>query len=113
MVFRARNPLELRTLSSAAQPPAHAGREFVRTERLRVRIPVYGGASEGAVVSAKLLGARGVALTDLPTQRGAAPGVYEVDLTLTSVSLGSFLISIEARNGDERAEALVPFKVIR
>ena len=107
VMFRARNPVELRALDHDA--PVYAGRDFDRSDRLRVRVQVYGTATEGATVSARLLGARGAALAKLPVE-AVRPGIYQIDL-VPSISRGQFLIAIEAVKETERAEAMVPFRV--
>ena len=110
IVFRARTPLELRSFEEAA-PPVHAGRDFERGDRLRVRVQLYGTDVAGAEVSARLLGARGASLAALPIAGTSTPGRYELDLAPSSISRGQFVIAIHARKGSERAEALVPFRV--
>jgi hypothetical protein len=107
VVFRARNPLEVRGLDQS--PPVYAGRDFDRSDRLRVRVEVYGKSRDDAIVSARLLGARGASLATLPVQ-SVRPGIYQIDL-VPSISRGEFLIAIEAVKDAERAEALVPFRV--
>jgi hypothetical protein len=111
VVFRARNPVELRALSGDASPPVHAGRDFQRTDRLRVRVTLYGTASQGATVSARLLGARGTALSELQVQPAGSPGLYELDLSPSSISRGDFVIAFQAEKGTERVEAMVPIRV--
>ena len=110
VVLRARNPLELRAWSDDESPPVYASRDFQRSDRLRVRVRVYGSASDGAVVSARLLGARGAVLAQLPVQ-AAGGGFHHVDLTPSSISRGEFVIAIQAEKGTERVEAMVPFRV--
>ncbi len=107
VMFRARNPLEVRALNG--DPPVYAGRDFDRSDRLRVRAQVYGKSSEGAIVSARLLGARGAALATLPVQP-VGEGIYQIDF-VPSISRGEFLIAIQALKDAERAEAMVPFRV--
>jgi VWFA-related protein len=111
VVFRARSPLELRALNANASPPVYAGRDFQRSDRLQVRIKLYGTASEGATVSARLLGARGAALSELPVQPSATRGLYQLDLTPSSISRGEFVIAFQAEKGTERVEALVPIRI--
>jgi VWFA-related protein len=111
IVYRARTAGEQRALVSDAAPLAFAGREFDRTDRLRVRVAPFGSAKDGAEVSARLIGSRGKPLAELPIKAAADNRAYELDLPLTQVASGSFLISIEARKGDVRAEALVPIRV--
>ena len=110
VVFRARNPLELRAWREDESPPVYAARDFQRSDRLRVRIRVYGSASDGAAVTARLLGARGAALAQLPVE-DVHDGYYQVDLTPSSISRGEFVIAIQAEKGTERVEAMVPFRV--
>ena len=111
VMFRARNPIELRAFGEEASPPVYAAREFDRTDRLRVRVTLYGTASEDAVVSARLLGTRGAALSPLPVQPSGARGIYQVDLTASSIARGEFVIAIQAEKGTERVETLVPFRI--
>lgn len=107
VMYRARNPLEVRALDG--HPPVYAGRDFDRTDRLRVRVQVYGNVAQFATVSARLLGARGVSLATLPVE-SAGQGSYQIDL-VPSISRGEFLIAIEAVHQTDRAEAMVPFRV--
>ena len=111
VVFRARNPVELRALSADASPPVYAGRDFQRSDRLRVRVTLYGTKSEGASVSARLLGARGASLSELQVQPAGSPGLYELDLSPSSISRGEFVIAFQAEKGTERVEAMVPIRV--
>jgi VWFA-related protein len=107
VMFRARNPVELRAFDD--DPPVYAGRDVERTDRLRVRVQVYGTAGEQATVSARLLGARGAALAALPIE-SIGRGTYQIDL-VPSISRGEFLIAIEAVHETERAEVMVPLRV--
>ena len=107
VMYRARNPVEIRALDK--NPPVYAGRDFDRSDRLRVRVHVYGSASEGAAVSARLVGARGATLAKLPVE-AVRPGTYQIDL-VASISRGEFLIAIEAVKDAERVETMVPFRI--
>jgi hypothetical protein len=111
-VCRAGNPLELRALAGAA-PPIHAGRDFERTDRLLILFAVAGAASPDATVSARLLDRRGAALDDLPVDVDPARRGYRIDLPLSTIARGEFVLSIQARHGDDRAEALVPLRIVR
>lgn len=108
VVLRARTPLEVRGLDNGTGAAA-ATREFARTDRLRVRVAPFGQAASGATMKAALLGPKGAELTDLPVRQAA--GYHEVDLPLTSIAKGEFLIRVEALNDEHRAEALVAFRV--
>jgi VWFA-related protein len=108
LVMRARTPNELKALD-AGSGSAAATREFVRSDRLRVRIAPFGAAAKNAILKAVLLGARGVRLVELPMR--TTGGFHEVDLPLASVAQGEFLIRLEALSDEHKAEALVAFRV--
>lgn len=111
-VARSRNPAELKAIMSDAQPPIFAGRDFARTDRLFLRFAAH-GAAEGVTVSAKLLTSTGKPLVALPVRRNGVGGGYEIDLPLSTVARGEYVIAIEATAGDQRAEAHVAFRVVR
>ena len=112
VVVRVRNPLELRALASSAALPVHAGRDFERTDRILLRFAPQGGHG-GVELEAAILDRRGKRLTPLPVTPDASRGGYQIDLPLSSVARGEYVIAIEARRGDERAEAHVAFRVVR
>ena len=109
VVFRARTLKE----SREPRPPVHAGREFERTDRVLIRFIASGGSREDAAVIATLLSRTGTALTRLDPRRDLIEGSYLLELPLTSIAPGEFIVSIEATRGDERAESLVGFRIVR
>jgi VWFA-related protein len=111
VVHVARTPAEMRTIG-AADAPIHAGREFVRTDRLLVRIRAYGTAAAGAELTGRLIDRRGATLIPLAIG-GPANGWYQLDFPLASIAAGEFAIVLEARSGDARAETIVPLRVRR
>jgi VWFA-related protein len=111
VMFRARNPAELRALGAEEMPPVYAARDFERSDRLRVRVMVYGSATDGCIVSARLLGTRGAVLSALPIEPAGTPGTYQIDLMASSISRGDFVIAIQAEKGAERVERMVPFRI--
>ena len=113
VVLRARNPAEFRSLTSAPQPAAFAGRDFTRTDRVVVRVSPYGAAASAAEISAQLLGPRGATLIQLPIHAIGDGAGYQLDLPLTSLATGEFLIAIVARTATERVETLVPMRIGR
>ena len=110
VVRRVRNVSELRALTDSAEAAPFAGREFNRTDRLFIRLAVYGASAANATVSARLLGRGGAAL--LPLAVSAAGGSYHIDLPLSSVARGDYLIEIAATAGDDHTETLVPLRVL-
>ena len=108
MVHVARNPAEARALS-APDAPVHAGREFVRTDRLAIRIRTYGTSAAAAEVTGRLIDRRGATLIPLAIA-GPSNGWHQLDLPLASIAPGDFAIVFEARSGEQRAEAIVPLR---
>ena len=112
ILLRARSVAEARIISAAPQPMPFAGREFIRTDRLFVRFAIRGAAASEAAVSAQLTNKTGTALLPLPVVRMERAAEYQIDLPLASIARGDYLISIAARQGDERVRALVPLRVL-
>jgi VWFA-related protein len=113
LVLRSQGPLELRELRRTTSPPAFAGREFQRTDRLLIRFTVHGPESGGAEVTAALMNRRAVRLTPLTVGRLEGTGDWEIDLPLQTVARGDFLVAIQASRGQARADALVPLRIVR
>ena len=113
MVLRARTAAEARALGGAAQPMPFAGHEFIRTDRLFVRFAIYGAAAPQAEVSARLTTKAGASLLELPvTRRAVDETTYQLELPLSSIARGDYLIAVAAANGEDRTRALVPVRVV-
>ena len=113
ILSRARSSAEFRSMSSAPEPVAFAGRDFIRSDRLLVRVAAYGSASTDAEVTAQLVGPRGTTLADLPIHSEGEGAGFRLDLPLSSLATGEFIIAIAARTPAERVEALVPLRISR
>jgi len=113
IVIRAANAVELRAVHADRNPFPFPGREFTRTDRAFVRFNVYGDHAAEAVVSARLLSRVGSALRTLPVAP-PSPQVdtHEIDLPLAALARGDYLVEITATAGDDRAEVLVPLRVV-
>jgi hypothetical protein len=110
-VHRARNAAETRALS-AGDPPIHAGREFLRSDRVLIRVRAYGTQAEAAAITARLIDRSGATLTALPIT-GPSGDWHRLDLPLASIAPGDFAVVIEARSSDDRAEMIVPLRIKR
>jgi VWFA-related protein len=113
VLSRARSSAEFRNLSSASEPIAFAGRDFTRSDRLIVRVAAYGSASADAEVTAQLVGPRGTTLAELPIHSEGEGAGFRLDLPLSSLATGEFIIAIAARTPAERVEAMVPLRISR
>jgi hypothetical protein len=77
-----------------------------------VRFSVDGNSAPEAAVSARLTNKAGATLLELPVAKTAEAGSYQIELPLTSLARGDYLIAVAAARGDERARALVPIRVV-
>jgi hypothetical protein len=113
-LFRTQNALEYRNLDRSPGARAFPGREFARSDRLLVRFSVQGRAAAAATVTARMLSQWGKDLAELPlTRPPQQASAYEIDLPLSSVARGEFLISVTAASGADRARVFVPLRVAR
>lgn len=108
-VWLIKTPADLKAVQSGTPPPPHAGREFVRTDRIVLRIPVTGEDAPDAALTIGLIDRRGKRLTDLPFTRSADG--WMLDLPLQSIARGEYLLAIEAAAGENRSKAYVPIRV--
>jgi VWFA-related protein len=110
ILFRARTPLELRTIQAEPEPTPFAGRQFERNDRVVVRFGVFGSSAADATVTVTLLSRRGSRLATMPLKKTAA-GPYEIDLPIGSVARGEYVFEIAASRGGDKAKTLLPFRV--
>ena len=111
-LFRVRSPIEMRAINKDPDPPPFAGREFSRTDRLLVRLALYGTAADATVTSRLVSRQGGRQLATLPIAPLAGrEGVYQIDLPLQSVAPGEYVINVEATKGDEKTETFVAIRV--
>ena len=108
-VWLVKTPAELKAARSAAPPPTYPGREFVRTDRILMRIEVVGELAQKAAMSVGLIDRRGKRLTDLPFTRNDTG--WLLDLPLQSIARGEYLIAVEAEADSQRSTAYVPIRI--
>jgi VWFA-related protein len=115
VVLRAQNVREFRSLDRGPNATPYPGREFERTDRIVIRFTLNGTAAAGAALSARMLSQWGKDLAELPLSPRAAGGdaPYEIDLPLSTVARGDYVIALAASSGEERTRVLVPIRVVR
>jgi VWFA-related protein len=106
-VFRARTVRELQQLKSDGQASPTAAREFSRTERVFVRVPVYGA---NPTLTAKLLNRAGDPMSELPVTTVAQ--ARDIDLMLSALPPGEYVVEITAGGASGSSKALIGFRVI-
>ena len=110
-VFRARTGPEAQALAKDANAIPTIGREFRRTERLVIRSVAYGPGTDVPTVTARLLNRSGDPMQDLPVPAPPASGQVQVDLPLSSLAPGEYLVELKAKGGAGEAKQLVAFRV--
>jgi hypothetical protein len=105
---------QVRAMQEAAPVvPIDAGREFVRTDRVFVRVSLAGTSASTAVVTARLMDRRGVTRASLPTARIASGDAWQIELPIGSIGNGDYAVAYDAESEGHRAETMVPFRVKR
>jgi hypothetical protein len=89
-----------------------ADRDFSRTDRLLVRTEAYTPGGAAPTMTARLLNRAGGKMADLTVQAGQA-GINDVELPLSSLAAGDYLIELNAKTDGGTAQELIAFKVGR
>jgi len=106
-VHRARTARDVQMLSADAAAVPVAAREFSRTERLLIRFDVYGGAQP----TAALLNRNGDKMADVPVVPAKAGGTHQIDMGLSSIAVGEYLIEVTVKGATGEAKELVPIRI--
>jgi VWFA-related protein len=109
-VFRGRTLPEWQSLASDPRALPVIEREFRRTDRLLIRV---GAQSAGGtpVLSARMLNREGGEMSALPVTPAGFGALSQIDVPLSALPAGEFLIEVIAKDGAEQASALVAFRV--
>jgi VWFA-related protein len=110
-VFRGRTVRDLANIRANPATPPTADREFSRTDRLLVRTEAYAPGGAVPAMTARLLNRSGAKMADLPVQAQGSAG--EVELPLSALPVGDYLIEVNAKTETGAAQELVAFKVGR
>jgi len=111
-VYKGRNARELQMAKASPDAPPIAERTFSRADRLLIRVDGYTADGSVPEMSARLLNRGGTSMSDVPIQPGA-PGQAMVELGLSSLAAGDYVIELNAKTGTGSAKELVAFKVSR
>jgi hypothetical protein len=105
-VFRARTARELQALLGDAQAVPVATRVFSRTERLLIRVDTY-----GTTVRAVLMNRQGGTIVALPVAAAETGGTHQIELSLSFVPPGEYLVEIAVTAGTAESRQLVALRV--
>jgi len=113
-VHVARNALEYQQLAKTPEAPPVATRDFRRTERLIVRVGAFGPGGTDPQVTSRLLSRLGQPMTDVAVTAPVAAGApYLIDLPLSSLAPGAYLLELAAAaSGLNPVRELVAFTVV-
>jgi VWFA-related protein len=110
-VFRARTPRELAQLKADVDAVPSPGREFSRTDRLLIRVPAYGPGGTTPVLSIHLLNRGGSAMNELPSTPSSTPSIQQIEVPLSGLAPGEYVLEIKASGDGGDAKELVGFRV--
>jgi hypothetical protein len=111
-VLRARTARALRAIEADPNAVPVASREFSRTERLVLRVPVYVPDGAQAQVSARLLGRSGQALSSLPVKAiDSDQSRWQIEAPLAAFAPGEYFIEIAATSPAGDVKELLSFRV--
>jgi hypothetical protein len=111
-VYRVRSVPELQALKSRPDAVPTADREFSRTDRLFVRLDAYAPGGVVPAMTARLLNRAGEPMSSLPVQTPPARSA-EVDLPLSALAAGEYIIELNAKTPTGSAQELIAFRVGR
>jgi VWFA-related protein len=111
-VFKGRTVRELQAVKANANAAPLADRTFSRSERLLVRVDAYSADGAAPAISARLLNRGGTSMADIPVQAGA-PGEGALELGLSALAAGDYVIEVNAKASTGAAQEFVAFKVSR
>jgi VWFA-related protein len=110
-VFRAATPREFQTIANDPDAVPIASREFRRTERLLIRLEVYGPGTSKPATRATLLNRGGQKMSDVAVTAEPS-GSLRIDLPLAGLAPGEYLLEIAAKDEGGEAKELIPMRIV-
>jgi hypothetical protein len=110
-VFRARTVRDFQALQADARAVPTVMREFARTDRVLVRVPVYAPGASAPPVTARLLNRAGDAMMDLAVLPAQADVPPSLELPLSRLSPGEYIVEIAASGPGGEVKELLGFRV--
>src|SRR5207237_8524200 len=108
----ARVARELRVACGWLEPAPNPPLQFLRSERLLIRVPALSGSGDRPRVTAQLLDRSGKKMWHLaPVPGDAGTGVSHFDLPLAPLAPGDYILQFTATSDAEPVEQRVSFKV--
>jgi len=111
-LFRARTVRDYQQLKTDADAVPVAAREFMRTDRLLIRVPAYGPGATTPPLSVHILNRAGQPMTELTATPAAKPGEQQIELPVSGLAPGEYLIEITTAAEGGEVKELVGFRVV-
>jgi hypothetical protein len=111
-IFRARTVKEMQTMASDPAATPVATREFSRAERILIRFDAYGAGTETPEATATLLNRAGQKMSDVPIVPATLGGTHQIDLGLSSMPPGEYLVEITIKGSSGDVKELIPLRVV-
>jgi VWFA-related protein len=110
-VIDSRSARDFRELSANAEAAPVPRREFRRTERLLLRVPVYSSSGAAITLKARLVNRWGQVLRELPAMDRGSAGAAQFDLPLSWLAPGDYIVEFNATTQTGSAKEVVRFKL--
>jgi hypothetical protein len=110
-LLRARTLPEFQQIKADSQAVPIVAREFIRSDRLLVRVPAYGPGGTVPALGVRLLNKAGQSIRELAAASSGAPGVQQIEVPLAGLAPGDYLIEIKAPGDGGDATEIVGFRV--
>lgn len=94
--YRPRTPREFQTLTADAEAIPVVTRDFARTDRLLIRVDAYAPGDDARSPSAAILSRTGRKMFDVPVMPATAGASHQIDLTLSPLPPGEYLLEVVA-----------------
>jgi hypothetical protein len=111
LVFRARTVRDLQQLKADADPIPVTTREFLRSDRLLVRVPAYGPGGTPPSISVHLLNRAGQPMSELPATAAPQAGQQQFELPLAGMVAGEYIFEIKTTGEGGEAKELLGFRI--
>jgi VWFA-related protein len=111
VVFRARTLRDYQQMKADPNAIPVVTREFSRTDRVLVRVPAYGPANTEPKISVHLLNRAGQPMAELPLTPSPTAGEQQLDLPLSNLAPGEYVIQIQATTDAGDSKELVGFRI--
>jgi VWFA-related protein len=109
-IYRARTIPELNKLKADPDAIPTASREFIRSDRVVIRVPAYGPAGTPAL-SVHLLNRAGQAMNELTATAAPKQGEEQIELPIAGLAAGEYVVEIKTTGEGGEATELVGFRV--